>query len=436
MRRAVLYPLVCALALATAVALLGAAAFLGDARVGSPSSGAATEAAVRRFYAAANTAILTGDGATLAAAVGPDLVDHAPAPGVSPDRTGLVRYLVTLRATAPGAELVVEEVVAAGDRALAWVAVRGADRGGFLGLPPATERPLWGKVDAWRVADGRVVERWGGAERLALLEPLGRVALDAGLPTRPVLELERLVVPPGGVIEAWRPAEARVIYLEAGALTVAVAPDSPGSARIAPAAAGGAGERQTEVGPGGAGTLRVGDLLALPTLTAYALRNEGAAPAAALVMTLSRAGGAAYATPPCSSADPVRHPSCAAGAGVTARPLAGRRTTALPAGPLAAAVGRATLAPGAELPVDAADGPALVYAEAGTLGLESDGVEAWIRRGGTGVSGEVAAGALGAGDGALLRLGAAATLRNVGDSPPAVLVLTILPAAGGRGRRG
>ena len=429
MRRAVLCPLILALALATAVALLAAAAALGDARVESPPSGRVTEAAVRRFYAAANAAILTGD-AALEAAVGPGLVDHDPPPGVAPDRAGLARYLAALHATAPGVELVVEDIVAAGDRALAWVTVRGADRGAFLGLPLAVGRPLWGALDAWRVADGRVIERWGAAAPLALLEPLGRVALDAGPADRQVVDLERLAIPPGGRLEAWRPAEARMLYLEAGALAVAVASDSPGPALLVTAMGDGAG-RPTAVGPGSSVGLGVGDLLALPPRTAHALRNDAAAPAAVLALTVSRAGAAAAATGRCDAPPSGVPPSCSSDAGaapaVAARPLAGGRTTMLPAGPRAAAVGRATLAPGAEL-ASAGAVPVLLYVEAGTLALDAGGGDAWVRRGGTGVSGEVAAGVLGAGDGALLRPGAAATQRNAGDGPLVVLVVTIAPA--------
>ena len=444
MRRSVLLPLICALGLATAVALLAAAETLGGVRSGPLGTGTDTEAAVRRFYAAANETILSGDVTAFEVAVGPDFVDHAPPPGVAPSRAGLERYLLSLHATSPRAEMVVRDVVAAGDRALSWVEVRDAGRGEFLGMPLAAEGPLWGIVDAWRVADGRVVERWGSTERIALLEPLGRVPLDARLPERPVVELERLEIPPGGDLEAWRPAEARLVYVEAGKLTVEIAPDSEGTALLAPAPAEGSKAPPPGVGAGAVETLGAGEFLALPPLTAYVLRNDGAVPAVALATAVSRAGAATHAAGSCGFADSDGSVQCLAGSAgssgpsdraetapaVAVWPLAGGRTTALPPGPLAAAVGRATLAPGAGLPVDMKAAAVLVYVEAGTLGLRTDLGRSWVRRGGTGVGREVESGTLGAGDGILLRLGTAASLRNVGDEPLVVVVVNISPVGG------
>ena len=127
--------------------------------------------------------------------------------------------------------------------------------------------------------------------------------------------------------------------------------------------------------------------------------------------------------------------SCSSGSGgdaaaVAVRPLAGGRTTDLPAGVIAAAVGRVILAPRAELPVHTKAGPGLLSGEAGNLGLEIDDGPAWVRDGGTGASREVVAGTLGAGDGALLRLGTAATRRNAVETTTTILVVMIVPAEG------
>ena len=148
-------------------------------------------------------------------------------------------------------------------------------------------------------------------------------------------------------------------------------------------------------------------------------------------MTMSRAVAAAYTTGRCGSLDPEVSPSCSPGTAPAAAawPLAGGRTTELPEGPLAAAMGRVTLGPGAGLAFPGT-GPVLLVVEAGTVDVEADSGTAWVRGGGTGKDREVAAGTLGAGDGALLRLGTAATLRNGGEAAAAVLVLTILPTDG------
>ena len=166
------------------------------------------------------------------------------------------------------------------------------------------------------------------------------------------------------------------------------------------------------------GSTGAGDLLTPPPRTAYALRNGGAAPAAVLALTASPSGRGADAAVRCGPPPPSALPACAPDAGaapaVVARQLAGGQSTTLSAPRAAVAIGRATLAPRAALAFDAAAGPALLHVEAGTVALET--------------SDEAATEELGAGDGALLRLGAAATLRNAGGGPLVALVVTILPA--------
>jgi predicted ester cyclase len=413
MRHALLYPVVCVLSLVTAAALLLAGATVGTAPVlVSPSSSAGAEVAVRAFYEAANAAIRTGNPADLAAAVSAAFVDHAPPPGVAPDRAGLSRYLAALHATWPRAELAVADLVAVGDRALVRVAVRGADPVGFLGLPPAGGPTLWGAVDVWRVAGGRVVERWGDADRVVLRARLGQIALGTPVPPVQVVALERLTVAPGGHLETELPDEARLLYLEAGTLTVAVAPGSPGSALLAPADAADPTIPPAEIGPGSGAQVRAGDLLALPPLTAYALRNDAAVPAAALVVAIHRPGAAAYATAQCDSSAADRSPAPTAFVG---RPLAGDRETALPAGPVAVAIGRVTLGYGADLAVPAVPGPVLLYVETGTAALDTGAGAAWVGRGGSGDRRTAAAAALGAGDGAQPRRGGRHRAR--GDAP-------------------
>jgi hypothetical protein len=387
---------------------------------------------VRAFYEAVNAAIRTGNTADLDAAVSPAFVDHAPPPGVAPDRAGLARYLAALHATSPEADLAVADLVAVGDRALIRVDVRGADPVGFLGLPQEGIPTLWGSLDALHVAGGQVVERWGDADRLVLRERLGQIDLGTLLPAFQVVALERLSVAPGGRLETELPDEARLLYLEGGTLAVAVVPGSPGSALLSSAGAADAAGQPMEVGPGASARLQAGDLLALPPLTAYLLRNDGAAPAAALVFAVHRPGAAAYASAPCDSSSLEMTSSCSAAATPSpamfvGQPLAGDRTTALPPGPATVAIGRVVLAHGADLVIPAVSGPVILYVEAGTPDLETGAGTAWIGGGESGGR-RAAAEALGAEDGVLFEAGTAATVRNGGETAATLLVATLLPS--------
>src|SRR4029453_18043725 len=128
-------------------------------------------ALVRRFYAAANAVLTTGDGFLLADTVAPDLVEQPARPGSATGRDGLVRALLSLRATFPGLTLVVDDLRAAdGDQVLARVHAAGAGSGAFLGRPVPTSPARWGPLEVWRIADGRLAERWGDPNPVVLLQ--------------------------------------------------------------------------------------------------------------------------------------------------------------------------------------------------------------------------------------------------------------------------
>ena len=130
---------------------------------------------VRHFYAAVAAVLATGDVALLDSSVSPDLIEHPARPGAASGRDGFVRALLALRATFPGLTLVVDDVRAAGeDQVLARVHTEGAESGVFLGRPVPASFGEWGPLEVWRIADGQLVERWGG------LDSRGAVANGSG----------------------------------------------------------------------------------------------------------------------------------------------------------------------------------------------------------------------------------------------------------------
>ena len=97
----------------------------------------------------------------------------------------VVRALLALRATYPDLTLVVDEVRAAGED---QVSPASMPRAPDPALSSAGRRqPLgqWGPSEVWRVANGQLVERWGGPDPAVLL-PLGQapISVDALGPGR------------------------------------------------------------------------------------------------------------------------------------------------------------------------------------------------------------------------------------------------------------
>jgi hypothetical protein len=143
-------------ALLTALLLVqigGAATSLRPNAISAASdpTATATRAAVDQFYAAINVLLATGDTAPLDAAVDPTFVDHVAASSQARDRAALITELLAQRRAGPGLQIDVAAVFVYGDQALAYVQADPFD---------ATAARLTTTIEALRVRDGVVVERW------------------------------------------------------------------------------------------------------------------------------------------------------------------------------------------------------------------------------------------------------------------------------------
>ena len=130
-----------------------------------------------------------GDFATLNALAAPDCADHAASAGSTPCPEAITQFLVPWRAAFPDLAVAVDDLVAAGDRVAARWTLGGTHRGEFLGRPPTGRRVAVAGMELYRLADGRIVERWAVVDLAGLLEQLGGAAPSLAEPrdARPVL---------------------------------------------------------------------------------------------------------------------------------------------------------------------------------------------------------------------------------------------------------
>lgn len=400
MRRPVLLA-VALLSVLTALALLVTAVALRPptlAPVADGSQDAAARALAYRFYDAANAAIATGDAAPLAALVAPGFVERGTPPDAVPDRDGLVRRILAIHAAHPGLRLGVEAVAADGDLVVVAVRVDGGAPPTLLGLRLDGAWAAWGAVDAFRVADGRIVERWGPRVDPALPVPGLTVTLRDPRPGQKALAATRLRLALGARHAAPPRNGPRLVVAESGDVAV-----SPAGARAAPPEA-----------------LRAGEHRVLPAGIGYTVRNTGTMPAALLDVALVAL--------PAFAASPA--PPAPAEEGVATEILADDLLIDVPSPSAVLALGRTRLGPGERLAWAPAAGPVLVRVEAGELDLAATGSAPWVdgvvgRRSEDGTEAAIAAGG-----GALLETGEAAEVRAGPGVPAELLVLTLLPAHG------
>jgi hypothetical protein len=182
------------LAVVTAGALLVAWATMttpGPSTAAAPNT--ACEATMRRFYAAANEVLASGDPTSHDAVVAVDFVDH-PVDGAAPlDRGSLGRSLLRLRAAAPAARFVVASTVVNGESGAARISLSDPDGRTFAGLPLTLRSAEAAAVDLFRLDGGLIAERWAGAPTDLPL-PLPAASLP-GWPERTLVSVARLTFP-------------------------------------------------------------------------------------------------------------------------------------------------------------------------------------------------------------------------------------------------
>jgi hypothetical protein len=354
MRRSMLFAATIALSLATAVGMFAAAIVLKP----PPLSAHTTDGAevVHRFYDAINAVLRTGDPAALDIVVAPHFAMHEGFATVSPDRAGLARQLVATSAVAPDLQLEVEDLAVADDRALVHLTQTSGSGETFLGVPFATTFPFWGRFDALRIDGGQVVELWSGEEPVPLLEPLRQARLAPLLTPDPVMMFRRLRAEAEHTWIWSSTFQSRVLYVEAGAITVEVDPASPVPAFIV---AGDSRDQQRSVLPGERARLGAGEALALSAVARYRLNGDPTQPELrAYEVAFPRFAYMGPSEPGLANSTAVGTPAPTT---LPMRQLLAEATqTGLPHDTLIVSFGRITLPPGRALALGEAPGPSVL----------------------------------------------------------------------------
>jgi steroid delta-isomerase-like uncharacterized protein len=129
-----------------------------------------SEAIARRYYEVAHN---TRDLNLVDELLAPDYVHHDPFPGMPPDREGAKQSFTLVQTAFPDAEFEVEEVVAGESGAAVRWTLRGTHEGKWLGIPPTGRRFEIPGMHMIRIQNGKIVEEWRNADRLAMMQQLG-----------------------------------------------------------------------------------------------------------------------------------------------------------------------------------------------------------------------------------------------------------------------
>ena len=129
------------------------------------------KALIRGSYAA----ISSGNLDEVAQLAAPDYVDHAAPPGLPPGPEGVKQSLTMFRTAFPDLEIQAEDLIADGDKVAARVVIRGTQHGDFQGIPATGKQVTVTGIELFRIANGKIAERWAEVDRLSMLQQLGAI---------------------------------------------------------------------------------------------------------------------------------------------------------------------------------------------------------------------------------------------------------------------
>jgi predicted ester cyclase len=109
----------------------------------------------------------------------PEFVDHEPAhPGQPVGPAGVKQTVRRLQSAFGDLRFEIQDEIAEGEMVVQRTIMGGRHTGELAGSGPTHKEFAVQHIYIWRVADGKVVEHWGGRDDLGLLQQLGLLPTD------------------------------------------------------------------------------------------------------------------------------------------------------------------------------------------------------------------------------------------------------------------
>ncbi|MPR13301.1 ester cyclase [Microvirga tunisiensis] len=105
--------------------------------------------------------------------VGEDFFDHAAGARLGPE--GVKRHIQGMKVVFPDLRVTIEDIIAEGDRVAVRARWQGTHSADFRGIPASHERIEFTGMVFWRIADGKIRERWASVDLLGPLKEAAEV---------------------------------------------------------------------------------------------------------------------------------------------------------------------------------------------------------------------------------------------------------------------
>jgi steroid delta-isomerase-like uncharacterized protein len=142
----------------------------------------ANKAAIRSLHDATNTGDLELISNTIDELVERDAVIRTPVPIQARGAQALKEVFARLLGVFPDVRVMIEDLIADGDKVVSRNTVTGTHRGDFMGHPPTGKSVSYDEIFVFRFAGGRVAETWGVVDALSLFRQIGLIPEIPGGP--------------------------------------------------------------------------------------------------------------------------------------------------------------------------------------------------------------------------------------------------------------
>jgi steroid delta-isomerase-like uncharacterized protein len=129
------------------------------------------KATIRRAYELINTGNLDA----FSEVMSNDIVDHNAAPGQPAGIQGIRQTIGMFRAAFPDFHVKADDMLTDGNKVMARLTATGTHKGQFMGIPPTGKAFKMEGMEIFRVANGKVVDRWGVLDQMGMMTQLGLI---------------------------------------------------------------------------------------------------------------------------------------------------------------------------------------------------------------------------------------------------------------------
>lgn len=106
----------------------------------------------------------------------PDYVNHSPGmPGQPAGPDGVKAIVSMFRSGIPDLKVVIDDMIAEGDKVAVRYTIEGTHEGDLFGVPPTGHRVSIESFTVERVSDGRIREHWRVTDTLDMMQQLGAI---------------------------------------------------------------------------------------------------------------------------------------------------------------------------------------------------------------------------------------------------------------------